>query len=323
MTIILAVLCGFCLDLLFADPTWILHPVVIMGKCITVLERALRRIFPKTPKGEWMAGTILAIVLPLGTFGLTSGLLRLCAAISPLLAFAVETVWCWQAIAVKGLYHESMCVSKALAVDVSFARKAVARIVGRDTDALTPEGVIKATVETVAENYADGVVAPLLFLMLGGAPLGLAYKAVNTMDSMVGYRNERYLYFGRTAAKIDDAANFLPARLAALLLVAAAYFTRQNAAAAYHIWRRDRRHHASPNSAQTEAAMAGALGVELAGSAYYFGKLYEKQSIGDATRNIEIADILHANRMLLVASVLCLLLFCTVRVGFVSLGFIR
>ena len=190
------------------------------------------------------------------------------------------------------------------------ARAAVARIVGRDTAALSAGGVTKAAVETVAENFADGVAAPMFYMLLGGAPLALCYKAVNTMDSMVGYKNERYLYFGRAAAKLDDAANYLPARMAALLLAGAAALTGQNARGALRIGRRDRRSHASPNSAQTEAVMAGALGVQLAG---YFGKLYEKPTIGDALRPVEPGDILRANRMLYAAGTLCMALLACAR----------
>ncbi|MFQ9806101.1 MAG: adenosylcobinamide-phosphate synthase CbiB [Christensenellales bacterium] len=191
--------------------------------------------------------------------------------------------------------------------------KAVSRIVGRDTEKLTREGVTKAAVETVAENASDGVIAPLFYMMLGGAPLALTYKAVNTMDSMVGYKNEKYLNFGRAAAKLDDAVNYLPSRIAALLWIAAAALTGNDAKGAWRIWRRDRRNHASPNSAQTESACAGALGVQLAGPATYFGEYYDKPTIGDAARAIEPKDILQANRMMRVASVLGLIAAAGIR----------
>lgn len=248
----------------------------------------LRRAFPKTPRGELAAGAVLAALLPLGTLGLAAGALWLCGLAHPALRFALEAVWCWQALAMRGLRDESRNVYRALTGGtLEQARAAVARIVGRDTAALSAGGVTKAAVETVAENFADGVAAPMFYMLLGGAPLALCYKAVNTMDSMVGYKNERYLYFGRAAAKLDDAANYLPARMAALLLAGAAALTGQNARGALRIGRRDRRSHASPNSAQTEAVMAGALGVQLAGPASYFGKLYEKPTIGDALRPVE------------------------------------
>ena len=197
--------------------------------------------------------------------------------------------------------------------DLPAARIAVSRIVGRDTAALTAEGVTKAAVETVAENASDGVIAPLLYMLLGGAPLALTYKAINTMDSMVGYKNTQYLYFGRAAAKLDDIANYLPSRIAALLWVAAAALTGNDARSAWRIWRRDRRNHASPNSAQTESACAGALNVQLAGPAYYFGEYYPKPTIGDAVRPIEPEDIRRADRMMYAESLLALALGLLIR----------
>ena len=225
--------------------------------------------------------------------------------------------WCGQALAARGLVQESTNVYKELKKpDLPGARKAVSRIVGRDTAELTAEGVTKAAVETVAENASDGVIAPLLYMLIGGAPLALTYKAINTMDSMLGYKNEKYLYFGRVPAKLDDAANYLPSRLAALLWVAAAAFTHNDAKGAWKIWRRDRRRHASPNSAQTESACAGALGVQLAGPAWYFGQYYPKLTIGDALRPIEPEDILRANRMMYVASSFALAWGCALRALF-------
>ena len=299
----LAVLGGFVLDAVFGDPAWLPHPVVLMGKCISKLEKTLRARFPKTQQGELLAGAVLAFCLPVGTFLLTSAVCLLAAKISPWLGLAVQMFWCGQALAAKGLVQESRNVyNKLVKPDLPAARKAVSRIVGRDTENLTAEGVTKAAVETVAENASDGVIAPLLYMLLGGAPLALTYKAVNTMDSMVGYKNETYLYFGRAAAKLDDVANYIPSRLAALLWAAAAALTGNDAKGAWRIWRRDRRNHASPNSAQTESACAGALGVQLAGPAYYFGEYYPKPTIGDALRPIEPQDILRANRMMYVAS---------------------
>ena len=313
----LAVLGGFVLDAVFGDPAWLPHPVVLMGKCISKLEKALRARFPKTQQGELLAGAVLAFCLPVGTFLVTSAVCLLAAKISPWLGLAVQMFWCGQALAAKGLVQESRNVyGELVKPDLPAARKAVSRIVGRDTENLTAEGVTKAAVETVAENASDGVIAPLLYMLLGGAPLALTYKAVNTMDSMVGYKNENYLYFGRAAAKLDDVANYIPSRFAALLWVAAAALTGSDAKGAWRIWRRDRRNHASPNSAQTESACAGALGVQLAGPAYYFGEYYPKPTIGDALRPIEPQDILRADRMMYAASVLALVLGLVIR-GFV------
>lgn len=320
MILCAAIVCGFLLDMILADPVWMPHPVVIMGKAITALEPRLRRCFPDTPEGCLQAGRVLAAILPLGTLALTGAVCLGAAAVHPALGFAVQTLWCWQALAVRGLAKESRRVyDKLSGGTLDEARQAVSRIVGRDTQALTAEGVTKAAVETVAENFADGVMAPLLYMLIGGAPLALCYKAVNTMDSMVGYKNEKYLYFGRAAAHLDDAAGYLPARLAALFWIAGAALAGQNAGQAWRIWRRDRHCHASPNSAQTESACAGALEVQLAGPAFYFGRLYEKPTIGDPVRPIEPRDILRANRVLYTAAVLALALGLAVRILVVTL----
>ena len=305
------------LDCLFGDPAWLPHPVVYMGKAISKLEQFLRPRLPKTPQGELLGGAIVAFCLPVGTFLLTGLVCWGAARLHPLLGLAVQMFWCGQALAARGLVQESTNVYKELKKpDLPGARKAVSRIVGRDTAELTAEGVTKAAVETVAENASDGVIAPLLYMLIGGAPLALTYKAINTMDSMLGYKNEKYLYFGRVPAKLDDVANYLPSRLAGLLWVAAAAFTHNDAKGAWKIWRRDRRCHASPNSAQTESACAGALGVQLAGPAYYFGQYYPKLTIGDALRPIEPEDILRANRMMYVASSFALAWGCALRALF-------
>lgn len=309
MSILTAALCSFLLDLLLGDPAWMPHPVVIMGKGITFLEKKFRQEFPRTPRGELWAGFCLVLSLTLGTLLASCLLLWLAGKGSPWLQWALMVLWSWQVLAMRGLRTESMRVYDRLTHgSIEEARTAVSRIVGRDTQALTEEGVAKAAVETVAENFSDGVTAPLFYLLIGGAPLALCYKAVNTMDSMIGYKNETYLYFGRCAARLDDAANYIPSRLSALLLITAACLKGEDGKGAWRIWRRDRRNHASPNSAQTEAAMAGALGVELAGPAYYFGEYYDKPAIGDPTRPIVPEDIKRANRLMLSGSVLCLLL---------------
>ena len=300
-------MCGFGVDLLLADPEWMPHPVVYMGKAISALEQALRARLPKTPQSELLGGAVLAAALPAGTLLLSGSACALAKHLHPAAGFCLDALWCWQALALKGLSDESCKVYAELARgDLPAARKAVSRIVGRDTQSLTAEGVAKAAVETVAENFSDGVAAPLFYMLLGGAPLALAYKAVNTMDSMVGYKNDKYLYFGRAAAKLDDAANFLPSRLAAMVWIGAAGLTGGNIQRAWNIWRRDRRNHASPNSAQTESACAGALGVQLAGPASYFGKVYEKPTIGDALRPVGPEDIRRVNKTLYAAGMLAL-----------------
>ena len=316
MLIVKAAVCGFVLDCFLGDPAWMPHPVVYMGKLITWAEKLLRARFPKTQKGEFRAGVWLAAGLPLITLLLTGTICLLAARLHRLAGFAVQTLWCWQALAMRDLAAESRNVWRELQKeDLPAARKAVGRIVGRDTDRLTAEGVIRAAVETVSENFSDGVAAPMLYMLLGGAPLALAYKAVNTMDSMVGYKNEKYLWFGRAAAKLDDAVNYIPARISAFCWIAAAAWTGQDWKGAWRIWRRDRRCHASPNSAQTEAACAGSLGVRLAGPAWYFGELYDKPMIGDALRPVESDDILRAIRMMIAASTLLLAVCAAVRFG--------
>jgi len=300
MRILYAALCGFALDLLLGDPAWLtpVHPVVLMGRAITALEKLLRALFPKTDRGEEAAGALMALLMSAGTFILCKLLVKLLNGLYPPLSFALEVIWCWQALAVRDLKVEAMRVQKALETEgLEAARKAVSRIVGRDTEALDEKGVARAAVETVAENFSDGVIAPLAYMLLGGAPLALVYKAINTMDSMVGYKNARYLHFGHVPAKLDDAANYLPSRLAALLLIAAARLTGEDAASAWRIWRRDRRKHASPNSAQCEAAMAGALGLRLCGPASYFGVKHDKPWIGDRRREIVPGDISRACRL--------------------------
>ena len=231
-----------------------------------------------------------------------------------LAGFVLETFWCGQLLATRSLKDESMKVYDRLKNGtIDEARYAVSMIVGRDTKDLTEEGVTKAAVETVAENSSDGIIAPMLYMAIGGAPLMFLYKGINTMDSMLGYKNDRYLYFGRCAAKLDDVANFIPARISGWLMVLATVFAGMDTKNAAKIYKRDRRNHASPNSAQTEAAMAGALDVQLAGNAYYFGKLYEKPTIGDPIRPVETEDIKRANRLLYATCILGAIIFFGVR----------
>ena len=318
MLTVAAVVAGFLLDALLGDPRRIPHPIVAMGNAIAWLEPRLRAAFPDTPSGARRAGVVLVAVLCAGSFGATWCLIAVAGLVHPLLGFAVETWLCYQALAACELRRQSMRVVRELTREgLPAARRAVGMIVGRDTEALDERGVLKAAVETVAENTADGVVGPLVYLIVGGAPLGMLYKAVNTMDSMVGYKNERYLDFGRAAARVDDVLGFVPARLAALCMIAAAPAAGLSAKGAWRIWRRDRFNHASPNSAQTESAMAGALGVELAGSAVYFGKLVEKPTMGDANRPIEREDVRRANRLMVLASALSLVVLGGARIALV------
>lgn len=305
---------GFFLDFLFGDPVWLYHPVRLIGKGISAGESILRKLF----RGKHLtaAGGVLWICIAGLSFLIPWGILAGLQRIHPALRFLLETFWCYQILAARSLCTESMKVYDRLKdQDLPGARLAVSMIVGRDTENLTEEGVTKAAVETVAENTSDGVTAPLLFLLLGGAPAGFLYKAVNTMDSMVGYKNDRYMELGCIPAKMDDVFNYLPSRITAVCMTAAAFLTGLNGRNAWRIYRRDRRKHASPNSAQTESVCAGALGVRLAGDAVYFGKLHKKEYLGDALRSIEPEDIRRANRLMYVTSVLVLVLFGAVKLA--------
>ena len=306
---ILALILGFLLDLAFGDPRWLYHPIRLIGNLIAWAEKPFRAVFPKSEKGELTAGVFFAVFVVAVSSAVPALVLFLAAKLSIWLAFALEVFWSFQILAAKSLKTESMRVYEALKEgELEKARKAVSMIVGRDTERLTEEGVAKAAVETVAENSSDGVVAPLIFLAVGGPVLGFFYKSVNTLDSMVGYKNDRYLYFGRFSAKLDDVLNFIPARISGLLLVTASPLAGLDVKGAWRIFKRDRKNHASPNSAQTEAAAAGALGVQLAGDAWYFGKLYKKPTIGDALRPVGYEDIRRVNRLMYAAVCLALAL---------------
>jgi adenosylcobinamide-phosphate synthase len=304
-----ALFLGFLLDLLLGDPHWLPHPVRGIGWLIAKLEPLLRSAFPKTEKGERWAGAALVILVICCTLVSTGGVLALCYLVSPALCFCVEVLICYQLLATKSLRVESMKVVKALERDgLEAGRTAVSMIVGRDTANLTEEEVVAAAVETVAENASDGILAPLLWMAVFGPLGGMFYKAVNTMDSMVGYQNDRFLQYGRCAAKLDDALNWIPARVAGFLMCIAAFlgFDGKNA---FRIFFRDRRNHRSPNSAHTEAACSGALGIQLGGAHFYFGQLVEKPTIGDAQRPIERQDVGRANLLALTSALLALILF--------------
>lgn len=314
MWILAASLIGFLMDCVLGDPLWLPHPVRLIGGWISAFERCFRNLFPRTPAGERCAGAAMAAVVLILTGGVSIVVLWICVKISRHLAFAAACIMCWQVLAAKCLQTEAMKVQHILEKnDLCGARRQISMLVGRDTEQLDRTQVAKAAIETVAENTSDGVIAPLFWMMLGGPVAGLLYKAVNTMDSMVGYKNDRYLNFGYLPAKIDDAANFLPARLTALAMVGAAFLLGLDGKGAWRIWKRDRRKHASPNSAQPEAACAGALGVQLAGEASYFGEMHKKPHIGDPCRPVEPGDIRKSCDLMYGASVLALAVFAFVR----------
>ena len=302
------VLAGFVLDLLLGDPAWLYHPVRLIGLLIEKGEKIIRKCLPKTRGGERLGGVVLVVFVVTISALVPLGILLAVYRFFVPLGLLIETFFCYQILAVKSLKVESDRVYRALKEEgLISGRKAVSMIVGRDTEELSEEGVTKAAVETVAENTSDGVTAPLLFLALGGLPLGMVYKAVNTMDSMVGYRNERYRWFGTAAARLDDVLNWIPARLSGLMMcLAAALLPGCSGRRALRVFFRDRRKHSSPNSAHTEAACAGALGVQLAGDAWYFGKKVSKPTIGDGLRPVERADVARACRLMYVTELLTL-----------------
>ncbi|MFI3325635.1 MAG: adenosylcobinamide-phosphate synthase CbiB [Clostridia bacterium] len=308
----LIILIAFLLDAIFGDPAQIPHPICFIGKLISNTEKFIR----KHVKNELFGGVILVLVVIFTCFALPFALLKLAYFVNFFIGFVLETFFCFQIFAAKSLKNAAIQVYEPLVKgDIKEARKYISYIVGRDTQSLEEKGIIKATVETVAENTTDGVIAPLIFMAIGGAPLAFLYKGINTMDSMVGYKNEKYLLFGRCAAKLDDIANFIPARITAVFMVISAFLLRYNGKNAWKIFVRDRHNHKSPNSAQTESVVAGALEIQLAGDAWYFGKLYKKPFIGDKIREIEANDIKKTNRMMYLTSVL--LMVITVLIVFV------
>ena len=309
-----ALILGFFLDLLIGDPHGFPHPVVLIGKLIDVTEKGMRKIFPKTVRGENFAGAAIWLIVVIVSTALPALLLWLAYGVSRWLGLALETIMCAQILATKSLRQESMKVYQALQTgDLEKARHAVSMIVGRDTQRLDEAGVARAAVETVAENASDGIIAPMLFLAIGGAPLGFFYKAVNTMDSMLGYVEMPYKNVGLVPAKMDDLFNFLPARISALLMLAAGALLGMDGKNGWKIFKRDRYNHASPNSAQTESVCAGLLGLRLAGDAWYHGVLHKKKYIGDPLREIEPEDIPKACRLLYATAFLGLVVFAVTK----------
>ena len=324
---IFAFIAGFVLDLLIGDPHFIPHPVRLIGSLISFCDKRLNcdagyNISEKKLNLiKYKRGMLLAFTVIFATFAISVIIIVAAYSINLYAGVIAEAVMTWQILATKCLRVESMRVYDALRTDgVDAGRRAVSMIVGRDTSVLDAAGVTRAAVETIAENTSDGVIAPMFYTAIGGPVLGFVYKAVNTMDSMLGYKNDKYMYFGRFAARLDDVVNFIPARISAYLMIAAAFiggrqFDGKNA---YRIFKRDRFNHASPNSAQTESVCAGALRVQLAGDAVYFGKLVKKKYIGDGLREIEYEDIKRANRLMYITAFLCELL----SVAVMSLGLI-
>lgn len=308
----MSIILGFIIDCIFGDPYNFPHPVRLIGNLISELEKIMRKLFPDN---LYIGGVLMSLSVIFLSTAVPFLILFLCYKINIVFGIIAESIMCWYLIAPKCLKTESMKVYKAVSEnDIEKSRKAVSMIVGRDTQFLDFEEIIKATIETVAENTSDGVTAPVFYMSFGGAVLGFFYKSVNTMDSMVGYKNEKYKDFGRFSAKFDDVLNYIPSRLTAVLMVISAFILKYDGKSAYRIWKRDRLKHASPNSAQTESVCAGALNVRLAGDAFYFGKLCKKQYIGDNIRPVEKDDIIKANRLMYVTTILMIVLSVILRV---------
>ena len=315
---IIAFVLGFFLDLIVGDPHWLYHPVRIIGALISLLEKIFlgdkkKETDTKDINKKIATGLLTVIIVLTLTLIICSLLVVGAYFINIYLGLFIEVIMTYFILATKSLKVESMKVYKALEKStLEDARKAVSMIVGRDTENLSKEGVVKAAVETVAENTSDGVIAPMIFTCIGGPILGFLYKAVNTMDSMIGYKNDRFLYFGRVAAKLDDIVNFFPSRISALLMILASLLGGKNYSFrnAIKIFKRDRYNHASPNSAQTESVCAGALNVRLAGDASYFGKVVKKPYIGDDIRSIERDDIKRICRLMYITAFICMII-CT------------
>ena len=328
---------AFLLDLIVGDPQWLPHPVRLIGKLIAACDRLLNGAHRasretegthKTEGQEASAGTgsiyawrrfcgLLCVLIVLGvTGGVTFGLIVLFDLIHPLAGLILRLVLSTYTLAARSLAAAAGAVAKALATgDLQQARRAVSMIVGRDTDRLKEDGVAKAAIESVAESTADGVVSPLFYLALFGPVGAMVFKAVSTMDSMIGYRSETYRDFGACAARLDDVLNFIPARIAALCMVAAAFFSGADGRGAFRVWKKDRKKHASPNAGQTESVCAGALGLQLNGDAFYGGVLVHKPALGNEKKTAEAADIGRANRLMLVTGLLSLVLFFAAAAG--------
>lgn len=312
-----AIIAGFILDLIFGDPHWLPHPICLIGNLIGFIEGNLRPKLAPNKNALLLGGALMVIIVLVISFAVPMAILLAAGMVSPWLAFAIETLMCYQIFATKCLRDESMKVYDALHNnDLADARVKLSWIVGRDTQNLDEEEITKGAVETVAENTADGIIAPMFYMFLGGVPLAFLYKGINTMDSMVGYKNDKFLYFGRCAAKLDDLANLIPARITGLVMIAAAFLLGLNGPGAWKVFWRDRYNHLSPNSAMTESVTAGALNIQLGGDHFYFGKLVHKDTIGDNIRPVCPEDIKKTNNLLYMTAVLCLLLFSAIYLYF-------
>ncbi len=304
----MSLIIGYILDLIVGDPQGYPHPIRLIGKLIENVEKFLR-IKCRSREDEIKAGALIWIIVVSASFIIPFFILYAAAKINLILYIVVESVMCYYILAVKSLKDESMKVYYALKnSNIDEAKHYLSFIVGRDVESLGNSSIIKAAVETVAENTADGVIAPMIYIMIGGAPLGFLYKGINTLDSMIGYKNEKYMNIGKFSAIADDVFNFIPARIAALVMILASFILKMDYRNAYKIYKRDRYNHKSPNSAQTESVCAGALNLMLGGNSYYGKIMVEKPTIGDNNREAEAEDIKRANKLMYTTSILCLIL---------------
>ena len=305
---IISIYTGYALDLIVGDPYSFPHPVRFIGKLISIVEKYIRKI-TSTDRGLKIAGFFLWFITVGVTFGTTYFVVNLFK-FNNFAYFIVNSILIYTTLATKCLKDESTKIYKVLKTgDIEKSRVQLSYIVGRDTTHLNEKEIVRATVETVAENTVDGIIAPLFYGFIGGAPLAMAYKAINTLDSTVGYKNDKYYYLGFASAKIDDIANYIPARIGVLLLALGSLFTGFNFKNALKIGIRDRKNHKSPNCAFSEGAVAGALGIQLGGTNIYFGKPVYKPTIGDKRREIEVEDIVRTNKIMYGASIISILIF--------------
>ncbi|MDO4792816.1 MAG: adenosylcobinamide-phosphate synthase CbiB [Filifactor alocis] len=310
-TVAYSLLIATLIDFVLGDPYWFPHPVIMMGRLIRFTEKRVRKIFGKN---KVLAGCVLWFIVVGSSFALSFWAIRLAGRLSPLLAFSMQTLLMWNCISTKCLAVEAEKVGSAVRTgDLNLSRTRISYLVGRDTTGLSFAEILRATVETVAENTVDGTIAPMFYAVLGGAPLMVAYKACNTLDSMVGYKNENYIELGRASALIDDLVNLIPARVSIALIALSAPLVGLNGREAWRIGLRDRKNHLSPNSAHAEAAFAGALGVRIGGTNVYFGQKVEKPTIGDSVKELEAEDISRSNRLLFATTITTLIFFLLLR----------
>ena len=304
-----AILIGFIIDCILGDPNNMLHPIRILGYINNIGIKIYDKLKIKTPKLQFIYGLFMNIIILALVFFTNLFLVYIFYKINFYLGIIFEVIMCYFIIAPKCLYVESMKIYRQLKNNnIKDARLYLSYIVGRDTENLEEEKIVKATVETISENLSDGVIAPLIFLAIGGVPLGMVYKAINTLDSMVGYKNEKFIYFGKFSAKLDDVVNFIPARISAILMIFATFLARLNTKNAIKIYLRDRYNHLSPNSAHTEAVCAGALNIQLGGKSTYNGKVVEKKTIGDNNRKANINDIVITNKLMYISTLIFIII---------------